>query len=580
MRLSVVGKLGLTFMVLILLSAASGVVSYNSLQQNEQIHHQIGEAFEFQKFLVEKENDHLHWVEQFSDMFVLGIVPEKLTTHTECGLGQWYYSSTPASSVEAGTADVNDITSASRNRGDRNAEIYEALGAAHMQVHETGQRVVELYQAGQTREAINVYTYETTPAIIDVQALLHEMEGIEDTYIQGLQVESEAIRQKAVSAMLVTSVLSVLAAIAAAFMMHKQIAQPIGRMAAVAESIANGDLRNTSIQHQSSDEIGALAASLAKMVSSLREILGEIQEQVTNMTHASDILAASADESGKAAEHIAISIQAVAQGGSDATERMHDLSGVADSLRTAASTAAHSATVTLEATGQTAAAAEQGVVAADQAVQLLDRVAQKVGNFTEVIAALSGRCRQVGEIVELIQGIAKQTNLLALNASIEAARAGEQGRGFAVVADAVRNLADESRDAASNITNLIEAMQLETNVANESMAAEAIEIQGQVAAIRDSMAGLATIASIATDTEQEAQQFGRIGSELGRYSEDLLAVVSAMSTILEENSAGAEEISAATEEQTAGVQEVAAAASELRNLAALLERLVHNFHLE
>lgn len=580
MRLSVVGKLGLTFMVLILLATASGVVSYNSLQQNEQIHHQISEALEFQKFLVEKENDHLHWVEQFSDMFVLGIVPEKLTTHTECGLGQWYYSSAPASRVEASATGVNAITSPSRDRGDRNSEIYETLGVAHMQVHETGQRVVELYQSGRTREAVNVYTYETTPAVGEVQALLHEMEESEDAYIQSLQVESETIRQKAVSAMTITSVLSVLAAIVAAYMMHKQIAQPIGRMAAVAEAIAHGDLRNTSIQHQSSDEIGALAVSLAKMVSSLREMLGNIQEQITNMTHASDILAASADESGKAAEHIAISIQAVAQGGSDATERMHDLSGVAISLQTAAGTAVHSATVTLGATGQTAAAAEQGVVASDQAVQLLDRVAQKVGGFTQVIGALSDRCYQVGEIVELIQGIAKQTNLLALNASIEAARAGEQGRGFAVVADAVRNLADESRDAASSITGLIEAMQSETNAANESMATEAIEIQGQVAAIRDSMAGLATIASIATDTEQEAQQFRRIGSELANHSNELLSVVSAMSTILEENSAGAEEISAATEEQTAGVEEVAAAASELKNLAALLEQLMHNFRLE
>lgn len=579
MRLSVVAKLGISFLILTLLTAASGMVAYNSLTKTQQNQQLVIEALDFQKFLIEKENDHLHWVSQFHDLFVLDIVPEKLTNHKECGLGQWYYSSSPASRSTTGKLDASALTSASDARGDRNVEIYEALGVAHIQVHETGQRALDLYLAGQVKEAIEVYNSETTPAIEQVQALLHEMEEIEGAYIQGLIAESELVRQQAVNTMVVAAVVSATAAVIAGYIMHRQIAKPIGRMAAVAESIAQGDLRNTEIRHRSSDEIGILAASLAKMVGSLRDMLGNIQAQVVSITHASDTLAASADESGKAAEHIAISVQTVAHGGSDASERMHHLSRVADSLQTAANTAVHSADVTLEATGQTAAAAERGVSAADQAVQLLDRVAQKVNNFTQVIGALSDRCHQVGEIVELIQGIAKQTNLLALNASIEAARAGEHGRGFAVVADAVRNLADESRDAASNITGLIEAMQSETNAANEAMAAEAVEIQSQVKAIKDSMSGLASIATIATATEQEAKQFMRIGQELAQHSTDLLEVVRAMSTILEENSAGAEEISAATQQQTAGVQEVAAAASELKNLAAFLDQLVHNFRL-
>lgn len=579
MRVSVVGKLGLTFLVLVLLAAASGVVSYNSLQKTETIQLQVTEALDFQKFLIEKENDHLHWVSQFSDLFVLGVVPEKLTTHTECNLGQWYYSTGPLHHHNSNT-DADAITGASGTREDRNTEIYEALGIAHVQVHETGQRALELYQQGAVQEAIAVYTLETTLAIEEVQALLHEMEEIEDAYIQALLAESGVVRQQAVNAIVVTSILAIAAAIVAAYVMHRQIAQPIGRMATVAEAIAAGDLRHTDVQHRSRDEIGNLAESLATMISSLRGMLGKIQEQVTNMTHSSDILAASADESGKAAEHIAISIQTVAQGGNDASERMHDLSGVAASLQTAASTVVHSANVTLEATGQTAAAAEQGVAASDQAVQLLGRVTEKVNGFTQVIGALSHRCQQVGEIVELIQGIAKQTNLLALNASIEAARAGEHGRGFGVVADAVRNLADESRDAASSITELIETMQAETNAANEAMAAESAELQNQVASIQESMAGLANIATVAVATEQEAKQFMRIGDMLAQHSNDLQAVVGAMSTILEENAAGAEEISAATQQQTAGVQEVAAAASELKNLASILEQLAHDFRLE
>lgn len=61
---------------------------------------------------------------------------------------------------------------------------------------------------------------------------------------------------------------------------------------------------------------------------------------------------------------------------------------------------------------------------------------------------------QVNGLTNEILNISSQTNLLALNASIEAARAGEAGKGFAVVADEIRQLADSSRETASNIQNI------------------------------------------------------------------------------------------------------------------------------
>lgn len=65
---------------------------------------------------------------------------------------------------------------------------------------------------------------------------------------------------------------------------------------------------------------------------------------------------------------------------------------------------------------------------------------------------------QVQEQVALISKISDQTNMLALNASIEAARAGDLGRGFSVVAEGVSRLADQSRDALSNINDVIGQM--------------------------------------------------------------------------------------------------------------------------
>lgn len=110
--------------------------------------------------------------------------------------------------------------------------------------------------------------------------------------------------------------------------------------------------------------------------------------------------------------------------------------------------------------------------------QAVDRIAANLGSLSsesgqkaEAMAGLSQRTNEIGNIVQIIRGIADQTNLLALNAAIEAARAGDQGRGFAVVADEVRKLAHNTASATGDITQLVSTIQSESEQVRQGIVA-------------------------------------------------------------------------------------------------------------
>lgn len=93
----------------------------------------------------------------------------------------------------------------------------------------------------------------------------------------------------------------------------------------------------------------------------------------------------------------------------------------------------------------------------------LDYLKQRIQIIADLILDLSEYNQQIGSNVGLVEDIAEQTNMLALNAAVEAARAGEHGKGFAVVASEIRKLADESKQATTKISSLINDIQNVTN---------------------------------------------------------------------------------------------------------------------
>ena len=187
--------------------------------------------------------------------------------------------------------------------------------------------------------------------------------------------------------------------------------------------------------------------------------------------------------------------------------------------------------------------------------------------------------KEIGAAVEIITNIAEETNLLSLNASIEAARAGEQGRGFAVVADQVRKLAEQSRDAATEISMVISKLMDNSNISVETMNGVLDDMNHQ----NDKLtATKETFDELRGEIDLVAGAVENILSEvehLNTAKSEVLASVDNLSAIAEENAASTQETSATMNQLGEIVDGCASDTNHLVDIAEGLEGNVKKFRL-
>ncbi|OUR81441.1 hypothetical protein A9Q82_09905 [Cycloclasticus sp. 46_120_T64] len=157
----------------------------------------------------------------------------------------------------------------------------------------------------------------------------------------------------------------------------------------------------------------------------------------------------------------------------------------------------------VDAAARTHAACTEGEGAIGAATNTISQVQQQVQETSTSINALKTKSEQIQSITDVIDGVAAQTNLLALNAAIEAARAGEHGRGFAVVADEVRELANKTASATSDIAKMLSEIRGETETAANIMG----KLVGDVDEVVDKTNLIGqTLASINTEASASESQ--------------------------------------------------------------------------
>ncbi|MET0066809.1 MAG: methyl-accepting chemotaxis protein [Candidatus Thiodiazotropha sp.] len=227
---------------------------------------------------------------------------------------------------------------------------------------------------------------------------------------------------------------------------------PLTELVTAIGKIAKGDL-TASTPFMITRELSTLEGSTKAMISNLRDLVMQI-------AHSSDILRTEANNVLQMSEQTENGMIFQAQKTSQVDQAMTELSSSIEGLaRNTGDSSKASDDVRNEAVrGQTV------IAEADQHMQKLGDV---IGTVELSIIKVESTSQEMGDVLNVLNGISDQTNLLALNAAIESARAGEMGRGFAVVADEVRSLAVRAQQSTAEIRDRIDELRNSTQHAVE-----------------------------------------------------------------------------------------------------------------
>ncbi len=345
-------------------------------------------------------------------------------------------------------------------------------------------------------------------------------------------------------------------------------------MSGVADQIAQGDLSG-SVRAKS--ERDALGNAFSTMVVSLRELIGRVSTAAGTVGSASVQMSTTSEEAGRATGEIAQAIGDVASGAERQVNVIETARLAADEVAAAVKESAAQAEETAHVANTTRETAQGGVTAAEQANEAMRAVRDSSEAVNGAIRELASKSDQIGAIVATITGIAEQTNLLALNAAIEAARAGEQGRGFAVVAEEVRKLAEESQAAAKEISDLIGAIQAETNRAVTVVEDGARKTADGTAVVEQTREAFLTIGQAVEDMVARVEQIAATSEEIAASAHSMQDSIGEAAHVAEQSSASTEQVSASTQETSASTEQIAASAHELAGNAEQLNELVQRF---
>jgi methyl-accepting chemotaxis protein len=215
--------------------------------------------------------------------------------------------------------------------------------------------------------------------------------------------------------------------------------------------------------------------------------VGQVRSSSTELQAAANQQATSSKEQATAMNEITTTI----------SELMATSRQIAESAKRVAQIAA-----------QTAGSAKSGEGTVDTAHDSISAIRRQVDLIVSHMLELGKKSQQIGAVLDIVSELAEQTNILAINATIEAAGAGEAGRRFSVVAEEIRKLADRVGGSTKEIRTLIDDVRgaVNTTVMTTESGSKAVDAGSkQFGEVATALKQIAALVSTTTEAAREIE---------------------------------------------------------------------------